>query len=107
MVNFPVFADASEVGGFLSGGIAMLNPRLLIRLAFPCFARFPHLFDQPFATDPNQGLTYKKREENSLNFPLFNSVRAKGLEPPRLTTLDPKSSAATNYATRAGFRPQS
>ena len=28
-------------------------------------------------------------------------VRAKGLEPPRLTALDPKSSAATNYATRA------
>ena len=48
MVNFPVFADASEVGGFLSGGIAMLNPRLLIRLAFPCFARFPHLFVQAF-----------------------------------------------------------
>ena len=28
-------------------------------------------------------------------------VRMKGLEPPRLTTLDPKSSAATNYATCA------
>ena len=28
-------------------------------------------------------------------------MRAKGLEPPRLTALDPKSSAATNYATRA------
>ncbi len=28
-------------------------------------------------------------------------VRTKGLEPPRLTTLDPKSSAATNYATCA------
>ncbi len=25
----------------------------------------------------------------------------KGLEPPRLSTLDPKSSAATNYATSA------
>ena len=25
-------------------------------------------------------------------------VRVKGLEPPRLSTLDPKSSAATNYA---------
>ena len=31
----------------------------------------------------------------------FFSVRTKGLEPPRLTTLDPKSSAATNYATCA------
>ncbi len=28
-------------------------------------------------------------------------VRMKGLEPPRLSTLDPKSSAATNYATSA------
>ena len=28
-------------------------------------------------------------------------MRTKGLEPPRLTTLDPKSSAATNYATCA------
>ena len=26
-------------------------------------------------------------------------VRMKGLEPPRLTALDPKSNAATNYAT--------
>ena len=33
--------------------------------------------------------------------PFSFSVRAKGLEPPRLTALDPKSSAATNYATRA------
>ena len=28
-------------------------------------------------------------------------VRAKGLEPPRREALDPKSSAATNYATPA------
>lgn len=28
-------------------------------------------------------------------------VRMKGLEPPRLSSLDPKSSAATNYATSA------
>lgn len=28
-------------------------------------------------------------------------VRTKGLEPPRLTALDPKSSAATNYAMSA------
>ena len=27
----------------------------------------------------------------------------KGLEPPRLSALDPKSSAATNYATSAAF----
>ena len=33
----------------------------------------------------------------------FCSVRAKGLEPPRLTAPDPKSGAATNYATRAMF----
>ncbi len=29
-------------------------------------------------------------------------MRSKGLEPPRLSALDPKSSAATNYATTAG-----
>ena len=29
------------------------------------------------------------------------NVRMKGLEPPRLSALDPKSSAATNYATSA------
>ena len=29
------------------------------------------------------------------------AVRTKGLEPPRRETLDPKSSAATNYATCA------
>ena len=33
--------------------------------------------------------------------PFSFSVRTKGLEPPRLTALDPKSSAATNYATPA------
>lgn len=31
----------------------------------------------------------------------------KGLEPPRLTALDPKSSAATNYATSAYLGGQS
>ena len=31
-------------------------------------------------------------------------VRMKGLEPPRLTPPDPKSGAATNYATSAFFR---
>ena len=30
-------------------------------------------------------------------------VRRKGLEPPRLSTLDPKSSAATNYANAASL----
>ena len=45
----------------------------------------------------------KKKKSNPLivNKLDFLSVRAKGLEPPRLTALDPKSSAATNYATRA------
>ena len=31
----------------------------------------------------------------------ITKVRMKGLEPPRLSALDPKSSAATNYATSA------
>ena len=30
-------------------------------------------------------------------------VRLKGLEPPRLSAPDPKSGAATNYATTASF----
>ncbi len=30
-----------------------------------------------------------------------NNVRKKGLEPPRLAAPDPKSGAATNYATSA------
>ncbi len=32
---------------------------------------------------------------------IIKKVRMKGLEPPRLSALDPKSSAATNYATSA------
>ena len=45
----------------------------------------------------------KKKKSNLLiiNKLDFCSVRAKGLEPPRLTAPDPKSGAATNYATRA------
>jgi hypothetical protein len=39
----------------------------------------------------------KKAAQSSL----FIYVRMKGLEPPRLTTPDPKSGAATNYATSA------
>ncbi len=35
-----------------------------------------------------------------MNVPSF-MVRMKGLEPPRLTPLDPKSSVATNYTTSA------
>ena len=30
-------------------------------------------------------------------------VRMKGLEPPSLAALDPKSSASTNFATSAGY----
>ena len=37
-----------------------------------------------------------------MNFVLF-SVRMKGLEPPRPEAQDPKSCAATNYATSAGI----
>ena len=38
--------------------------------------------------------------KNMIDFS-FCLVRMKGLEPPRLSALDPKSSAATNYATSA------
>ena len=45
----------------------------------------------------------KKRTNNRCpdELILFRLVRTKGLEPPRRQTLDPKSSAATNYATCA------
>ena len=42
------------------------------------------------------GVQEKSRQENLTGF-----VRMKGLEPIRRKTLDPKSSAATNYATSA------
>ena len=45
----------------------------------------------------------QKRDEDFLFIP---SVRTKGLEPSRRKTPDPKSGAATNYATCA-FTPQS
>ena len=38
----------------------------------------------------------KSKRESLLNF-----VRVKGVEPPRLAALDPKSSASTNSATPA------
>ena len=38
-----------------------------------------------------------------LDVPLIDVVHAEGLEPPRLAAPDPKSGAATNYATRAGL----
>ena len=34
-------------------------------------------------------------------FMITKFVRVKGIEPPRLTALDPKSSASTNFATPA------
>ena len=43
---------------------------------------------------------YNKKRKQIFLLPFF--VRAKGLEPPRREALDPKSSAATNYATPAG-----
>lgn len=43
--------------------------------------------------------TKKGQTSDATNLSL--SVRMEGLEPARLTTLDPKSSAATNYATSA------
>ena len=46
-------------------------------------------------------MIHKKKVDGFLDTSTFLSVRAKGLEPPRLTAPDPKSGAATNYATRA------
>ena len=46
-------------------------------------------------------MIHKKKVDVFLDTSTFLSVRAKGLEPPRLTAPDPKSGAATNYATRA------
>ena len=48
-----------------------------------------------------ESLFHKKRVANQLIYNSSILVRMKGLEPSRLTTLDPKSSAATNYATSA------
>ena len=60
MVNFPVFADDFFGGGaVLSEGFATLNPRLFHRFAFPCFARFPHLF----ATEPKYHQLIKFKSE--------------------------------------------
>jgi hypothetical protein len=43
----------------------------------------------------------KQKTRQSLDYRVF--VRLKGLEPPRLSAPDPKSGAATNYATAASF----
>lgn len=44
----------------------------------------------------------KQKRPPCLRRPLLQ-VRAKGLEPPRLAALDPKSSASTNFATPACY----
>ena len=50
-------------------------------------------------------LQFNRREKVNKIFPrrlrLCKNVRKKGLEPPRLAAPDPKSGAATNYATSA------
>ena len=45
--------------------------------------------------------TKNNRKSLQVNLQGFLFVRLKGLEPPRLSSPDPKSGAATNYATAA------
>lgn len=52
---------------------------------------------------PISATNNKRNEENTETVFSSSSVRLKGLEPPRITPLDPKSSAATNYATAASI----
>ncbi len=48
------------------------------------------------------GIYENKKEEKSVwKFPFVTSVRLTGLEPAHRKTLDPKSSASTNFATGA------
>lgn len=59
--------------------------------------------------DTEEDITTFDTRENKKKLPRFakqllSFVRMKGLEPPRLTSLDPKSNAATNYATCAEIR---
>jgi hypothetical protein len=62
----------------------------------PC--PIPHLLQQ----DYNKRIILRPHAQikNQIKNPkiIWGFVRVKGLEPPRLSTLDPKSSAATNYA---------
>ena len=46
---------------------------------------------------------YKNKNGDKTILFYLHFVRVKGLEPPRLTAPDPKSGAATNYATPASF----
>jgi hypothetical protein len=44
-----------------------------------------------------------RQAEANLRLPTQRLVRVKGLEPPRLAALDPKSSASTSFATPAAL----
>ncbi len=46
-------------------------------------------------------MTYNTTQNPSCRATRINYVRMEGLEPPRLAAPDPKSGAATNYATSA------
>ena len=54
-----------------------------------------------YHSDESLKVDIDKNKRGCENILFYFSVRAKGLEPPRLTAPDPKSGAATNYATRA------